>query len=569
MKHSKLLSIKSKFFSSMFLSSILMVAIITLISNTIFLNFFIKTQANFSAKELSYIQKQLEFFITSTDNYSRTIISDPLIQAFASDYKKNLNIPGLQVIHYIKGQINHIIQNTKYIHAVSLYDTNRALLVSTDNQVTPLESSLLDSLDSIKWIPTTKKSPVAPSISLYTFSCIRPFYSYSTGEPLGYIEISLLESEIRAAFDNHLSDTNNIFIVDQLGIIQSTNSGYSLRSMYPNYQGFDPNKSFHYTFGSRFATFYQFVPAFGSYIINQVPIHFLMGPIYTLMLVCFGISLLCILLYIPLAHKISRTITLPIMQVIHHTQRIKEGLWTPLEVSQTDTDILLLVDAFNSMVVAQEQLKNKLLTTQKAKDQLMLDLLQEQINPHFLYNTLDNISSLAEIGETDLLHQLIYNLANFYRKGLNNGKSYISIQEELDMIRSYIEIMQIRYYDKFDFTINCPPHLIACPCLKFLLQPIVENSIYHGIKPLAHRGLIQIHVVEEGEILTFIIQDNGIGISEAISSTLLKEKNDHFGLRNIHDRIQLHYGMAYGVHIQNGPHGGCEVMITLSKKGGN
>ncbi|MEG0352493.1 MAG: hypothetical protein RR586_04435 [Cellulosilyticaceae bacterium] len=89
MKHSKLLSIKSKFFSSMFLSSILMVAIITLISNTIFLNFFIKTQANFSAKELSYIQKQLEFFITSTDNYSRTIISDPLIQAFASDYKKN------------------------------------------------------------------------------------------------------------------------------------------------------------------------------------------------------------------------------------------------------------------------------------------------------------------------------------------------------------------------------------------------------------------------------------------------------------------------------------------------
>lgn len=568
MRHSKLLSIKSKFFSSMFLSSLLIVTIITIVSNTIFLSFFIQTQAQFSSKELDYIQKQLEFFVTSTDNYSRTIISDSLIQAFAENYKKKQAISDLQVINTIKEEINHIIQSTKYIHSVSLYDAQQNLLVSTDNYSTPLKASLFEGLDAIKWLSSTKKNAVAPSISVYTFSCVRPFYSYSTGEHLGYIEIALLESEIREVFDNHLSATNNIFIVDGEGIIQSTNSGDSLRSSYPDTTFLDSTRNFYYSFENNCITFYQFFPAFESYIINQVSIHFFMSPIYTLALVCFCVSLLCIILYLPLAHRLASTITLPIMEVITHTKKIKEGLWEPLEVSKTDTDILLLVDAFNSMVIAQEELKNKLLTAQEAKDKLTLNLLQEQINPHFLYNTLDNICSLAEIGEIEMLNQLIYNLSNFYRKGLSNGRSYITIQEELDMIRSYIQIMQIRYYGKFDFSIICPDHLLQYPCLKFLLQPIVENSIYHGIKPLSHKGYLQITVIETDDTISLVVEDNGMGITKEDYEKIWQEENDHFGLKNIHHRIQLHYGKDYGLHIPPTHKGGCQVRVILNKKGG-
>lgn len=553
----------------MFLSSLLIVTIISIVINTIFLSFFIQIQTKFSFKELDYIQKQLEFFVTSTDNYSRTIISDSLIQEFANGYKKGQIIPDLPIVNTLKGEIKRIIQNTKYIHSVSLYDTKQNLLISTDNYATAIEPLALKTLNSTKWISTTKKNPLAPSLSVYTFSCIRPFYNYFTGEHLGYIEIALLESQIREVFDKHLADTNTIFIVDQEGIIQSTNSTYSLQSIYPDIKLLDLKQNFYYSFKNNCITFYQFFPAFEAYIINQTPIYFFMNPIYTLLLVCFGVSIFCIILYIPLAHKIANTITLPIMEVIHHTKKIKEGIWEPLEVSKTDTDILLLVDAFNSMVIAQEELKNKLLATQQAKDKLTLNLLQEQINPHFFYNTLDNICSLAEIGEIDMLNQLIYNLSNFYRKGLSNGKSYITVQEELDMIRSYIHIMQVRYYDKFNFSIECPDHLLPYPCLKFLLQPIVENSIYHGILPLSYKGDLQITIFESQNTLSFIVEDNGIGISEENYNKIWEEESDHFGLKNIHHRIQLHYGKDYGVHIKNSEKSGCQVSITLNKKGGN
>ncbi|MGL4344786.1 MAG: sensor histidine kinase [Cellulosilyticaceae bacterium] len=553
----------------MFLSSLLIVTAITIISNGIFLSFFINKQTDFSLQELSYIQKQLSFFIASTDNYSRTIISDPLIQGFALNYKNNQNGSDLKSVRTIKEEINHIIQNTKYIHSVSLYDTQQNLLVSTDPKATPISSEEFEALDVMKWLPTTKQDAYRPLLPIYTFSSIRPFYSYDTGEALGYIEMALLESEIRAIFDHPVLHTSSISIVDASGTIQSTNSDYPIRSPYPNAHLLEPTKNAHYTFGDGHITFYEPLPELNAYITSQIPIRLLISPLYTLVLVCFAISLLCMIFYLPLAHRIAGTITLPIMEMIRHTKTIKKGVWQPIQVTQTDTDITLLVDAFNSMILAQEQLKNELLHTQKTKDQLTLDLLQEQINPHFLYNTLDNICSLAEIGEIALLNQLIYNLSNFYRKGLSSGKSYITIQEELDMIRSYIQILQIRYYDQFDFVIDCPPHLLDYPCLKFLLQPIVENSIYHGIKPLDDKGLIHISVTEQSDTLTLTVLDNGIGISSQMLQELWEDESSHFGIRNIHNRIQLHYGKDYGLQIQNSLTAGCEVSITLNKKGGS
>ena len=107
-----------------------------------------------------------------------------------------------------------------------------------------------------------------------------------------------------------------------------------------------------------------------------------------------------------------------------------------------------------------------------------------QVNPHFLYNTLDNICALAELDEKETLIQLVMNLSSFYRSSLSNGKMHISIGQELEISRAYLEILQIRYFHKFDFTITCPEALKNYSCIKLLLQPILENSIYHGIKGL-------------------------------------------------------------------------------------
>lgn len=203
------------------------------------------------------------------------------------------------------------------------------------------------------------------------------------------------------------------------------------------------------------------------------------------------------------------------------------------------------------------------------KDKLSLDLLQQQIRPHFLYNTLDNICSLAELNETETLIDLVMNLSSFYRSTLSNGKNEITIQEELNLTESYLHIMQIRYFNKFAFEIHCPPHLLHCKCLKLLLQPIVENSIYHGIKVVPYKGILKIFISEGENCILFTVIDNGIGLPENFKVSLNNDEEGsekHFGIKNIQHRIELYYGPQYGLILQNAPGGGCICTIRIKKQ---
>ncbi|MGL4798400.1 MAG: histidine kinase [Cellulosilyticaceae bacterium] len=564
-----LLSIRSKIFAAMCMSSTLIVVIIFFVLNLVFFYFSISTQVSTSLKELSYINTQLDFFINSATNYSRTIVSDPLIHDYATHYKKTAAISTPLVQTHIKDEIAHTIQNTKYIHSVSLYDTDFDFLVSSEIYPTPMDGSSLKGLEEKTWLLTQKKAKTNNQ-PIYTLSCFSPFYSYSTAEHLGYIEMTLLESSIRDIYTLPHLHANETFLIDTGGSILSSNSdSYSIKNTYPYFNKLIAAREKTYFITSKDTVFFNYNQYLNAYIVTHIPLVTILNPLYALTLVCISFSIFCVFLYIPIASRLARTITHPIAQLIQHTQTIKDGCWQPTTIVQTDTDISMLAESFNSMVLAQEELKNQLLFAQKEQDKLTLNLLQEQINPHFLYNTLDNICSLAEIGELELLNQLIFNLSTFYRKGLSSGQAYITIREELEMVRSYMHILQIRYYNKFDFTISCPDELLSQRCLKFLLQPIVENSIYHGIKPLETKGHIHITVSRESDgSITFSITDNGIGISSDALSKIWASENKHFGLRNIHYRIQLHYGTQYGLTLEKHLPTGCLATLKIHSNGG-
>ncbi len=570
MKHLHLQSIHHKFFYSMCISSITIVIIITMTLNLVFFYFFINTQTKNSKVQLHSIKKQLEFFTTSICNYSRTIASSSLIQEFGIQYKKEHEVIPIMQYQVIKSEIGHIIQSTPYIHSVSLYDTNFDFVLSTENFHTPSEYKRLIGIEKGIWLPSLKKVQTNHNLIDYTFSYITPFYSIDTGEPIGYIEVALLESEIKKIYseNNHLPNT--IFLVDSQGMIQSTHSSQILRTPYPIFDKLTLAPYFYYQMNSGYGIFSEYIEPLNFYIIEQVPITTFFKPIFLMIALGAFISIFCITLYVPIAHRITHTITSPIRQLIEHTKQVKAGYWTPLHIQETDSDVSSLIVSFNHMLIAQEDLKNKLIASQKEKNKMALNLLQEQINPHFLYNTLDNICALAEIGEIDLLNQLIFNLSNFYRKGLSHGQAFITISEELEMIRSYLAILQIRYYNRFDFEIQCEPELLSLPCLKFLLQPIVENSIYHGIKSLPHKGFLSIRVTKKQQDLFFYIQDNGVGIEDSILREIWSSTKHHFGICNVHRRIQLYYGKDYGVSIHSTPHEGCLVILKIQlKEGGN
>ncbi len=566
MKSIKLSSIKNKFFYAMFLSSSLIISIVCAITICTFISTFIKEQKYSSYKNLEYINKQLEFFMTSTKNYTNTIITSEVVQYATHKYKENQNIYNDNSFIKLKNEINHIIQSTPYIHSVSIYGFNGNFLISTSNTNDNYNITKKYKFTKGKWISTEKPSNITPTTKINTFSYICPFFSYSTGEHLGYLEIAILEDSIYETYSTSISKYTNVFITGSNGYIKSAKDKQCIGIKYPYFDYIDNIKNdISYNKYKNSIFFTKYVPNLDWYIISETSTYFFFKHINIVIIICLIVYIISIIIYIILSKIFARTITLPLSKLIEHTKEIKKGKWSLLKNVKADYDVAMLLDAFNSMVQAQEQITNKLLNAQSAKDKIALELLQEQINPHFLYNTLDNICSLAEINENETLINMVMNLSTFYRRVLNNGKVFITIKEELELTEAYLHILQIRYFNKFDFKINCSKDLLNYSCLKLLLQPIVENSIYHGIKEINYKGFLNIDIFKEKDNIILTIKDNGIGIDENKINDIFKNNNKHFGIKNIDKRIKLYYGNNYGLTIKNNINCGCITTIYIKK----
>jgi two-component system sensor histidine kinase YesM len=194
-------------------------------------------------------------------------------------------------------------------------------------------------------------------------------------------------------------------------------------------------------------------------------------------------------------------------------------------------------------------------------------MLQSQINPHFLYNTLDSIIWMVELGRSPDAIKMTATLARFFRLGISRGPTVIPLEHELEHVVSYLSIQKMRYKDKFDFTVDVPAPILKTPVLKLLLQPLVENALYHGIKEREGPGTITIAgTIAEG-LVRIAVRDDGVGMSPEKVATLLEDTGegtaDHIGLRNVHERIQLHFGAEYGLRFESQMHQGTTVTIVL------
>ncbi len=205
---------------------------------------------------------------------------------------------------------------------------------------------------------------------------------------------------------------------------------------------------------------------------------------------------------------------------------------------------------------------------------LELKLLQAQINPHFLYNTLDNIVWLAEDGRTKDVEDIVTSLSQFFRTTLSGGKDFISIGEELKHIEAYLQIQQFRYRDILSHEIDVPEEIRKYSIIKLTLQPLVENALYHGIKNKRGGGRIRISAKDEGTRILITVEDNGIGMEEEALAYLNriiqgKEKpsvdNTGFGMANIAERMRLNYGNDYGIQVFSRYEEGTAVNIMIPK----
>ncbi|MCR4834748.1 MAG: sensor histidine kinase [Butyrivibrio sp.] len=200
------------------------------------------------------------------------------------------------------------------------------------------------------------------------------------------------------------------------------------------------------------------------------------------------------------------------------------------------------------------------------------ELLQAQINPHFLYNTLDAIVWSAEAGNQRQVVDMVGSLSEFFKSSLNRGKEFVSVKDELQHVRSYLEIQQIRYQDILEYEIDVPAELFKYQIPKITIQPIVENALYHGIKNKRCGGKISIRAWEVEKDMIIEVYDNGIGIDENRLKQVMDELSGSesesptiYGMYNVNERIRLSYGDKYGINIKSVYGEGTEVYILLPK----
>jgi two-component system, sensor histidine kinase YesM len=271
---------------------------------------------------------------------------------------------------------------------------------------------------------------------------------------------------------------------------------------------------------------------------------------------------------------IASAISKPIRALQIMTTSVGEGNLDVRVESSNKDEITALGKSFNRMTEQLKELIEKERREQENLKKAEMKALQAQINPHFLYNTLDAIVWMAEANKSKEVIKIVGALSSFFRTTLSKGRDWITVNNEVEHVRSYLTIQKVRYNDILDYRIDVDQAMMDYSILKLTLQPIVENALYHGIKNKRAKGVIMIKGrMQEGGLMVFTITDDGIGMTPERLAEVQAELNDEqgemvvnesgFGLNNVHKRIKLYYGPEYGLAVESSVNTGTRVTITI------
>jgi two-component system sensor histidine kinase YesM len=292
-----------------------------------------------------------------------------------------------------------------------------------------------------------------------------------------------------------------------------------------------------------------------------------------------GLTLLAVGFAVVATWGISRSIYLPIKKLHDVTRTLTKNDLQALMTRDNVDEITELGMSFNIMIGKIRELLDAKIQEQENLKKAELRALQAQINPHFLYNTLDTIIWMAQSKKTDDVVQIVSALSNFFRISLSKGKDWITIGEEIERTRSYLTIQKMRYRDIMDFSIQADETILNCTVLKLVLQPLVENALYHGLKNQRQRGTITVRVEQDSDRnVRFQVLDDGIGIpphklaqiNAALAEPTTDAPPEHgYGLENVNQRIKLYYGKQYGLALSSeSAHGTrASIVVPMTREG--
>lgn len=378
---------------------------------------------------------------------------------------------------------------------------------------------------------------------------------------LAIIKINISEEEISKIYQSKMLGTKgDYFIIDEKGTVLSSldkqmlglkmDEKFKITQKYTGQSGY-----FQSAINAHdFLVTYVNLSRPGWKLVNIVPLDQLSNDtkvIQSITIIGILISLgLCLLLLI----FFSFMVLSPLKQLRRYMKYIEnENFDVSIDVKGND-EISLLGRSFNKMSKKLNELINEVYAVQIKQKEAELKALQAQINPHFLYNTLDTIYWMCRMEKAFDSSNLVQALSKLFRLSLNSGNEFTTVRNEIDHLNNYIIIQEKRFEDMIKFKINVSDEVLGCKVVKLILQPLVENAIHHGIEKKGGEGSIEVSIFREENDVIYTIQDDGVGADEEELNALLEKvekDNRGFGIKNVNDRIKLYFGGTYGIKFSS------------------
>ena len=266
---------------------------------------------------------------------------------------------------------------------------------------------------------------------------------------------------------------------------------------------------------------------------------------------------------------VTTRVTFPIKKLEECMQGAEESNFSNRFEIDSNDEIGHLGKNFNKLMDKINELFSEIYREQELKREAEMNALQAQINPHFLYNILNTLKWMAVIQKADKMAEVIEDLIALLRFTAKKTNESVPLSDEIEMLKKYVNIQRFRYYNRFDIEIDIPEEILGLRILKFTLQPIIENAIFHGFETITSGGLISIKGEASDGDIRITVSDNGVGMEKEKAAEILlgdnsiKDKFNRIGINNVHQRIKLHYGEKYGLKIESSPGNGTTVEVLL------
>lgn len=524
---------------------------------------------NNATDKLSLVTNQTEQLLSHIKyNIKAFSISSALQDAISSNYADN-TYGNYMLSSSLHNAVYNVLDISKFISSGYIHTFDgRIYNVKTGKIDTPTRemSAHYDYVTSQKGkilfsLPRNNFTDSAVNIS-------KSLIEIETGKCLGIFSFDIKESLFYDTYDSvSNTDTERFFITDGDGIVISSDVRTEFLKPLPDAIWTSvQNHSSHATIsGKRRLILSSKTPTEKYNTIYIMSYDNIYKDALAVALLPLSIGIGTLLIAILLTNIFTKNLVRPIIQLANYADEAGKGNFLPPIHTESRDEIGFLTERFFNMNQNIHKLTTSIYNEQNQKREYELRLLQSQINPHFLYNCLDSISSLIADQQNETANNMVYHLGKYYRTILSKGRNIITIQEEISLICDYLEIQLIKFPDLFTYEIDVQSSVLESQTLKMVIQPIVENSILHGFAGYKNGRKIIIKGFCRNNNICFEISDNGRGISPEIRKNIFSEAAalmpQHFGLKNIQERIQLKFGRQFGLKIESEP--GCGTTVRL------